>query len=614
MKVKKELLKMLFAVVLSLAFISSGKTNVKAEVAGRETVQINQSVSHTGAETPGYTFESSTLTGQDTVGVMVFNITIDLPVEGDVSWNDWCGEALAVRAGDTTKYYDFGGAQVTWGVDFTGDDNPDTTGVGTESWVGTAANGSCTVVVPINAAEFAVDFYDNCWDSATDISHYTINSATAVYGNVEKTELVSIAQNITYSGSEEAAYTFTNSDLSTTGNVAAVVFNMSVALPAEGDVTWNDWCGEVAAVTVGDTVNYYDFGGAQVSWGVDMTGDDNPDTTGVGTTSWVGTAENGSLAIVVPVNGEEFSIALHDNCWDSATDIPHFVVNSATAIFGSVVGGSAAAEEPVEEVPEEVEAGVPTFDPNGVYHAYLGVQSQSYTFRNGWADESYGANGTTWEKQGIGNNFNGLTGWDGADAVVHAGTFTDVEIKGNGTYQVSLDDFDFGDDEMFNLLFVSTDIPLEGNPVSFTDVKVKLGGSTKYTFEKGLVPGIDTTDDNKYYEVHVLNIWNNDLGGKDGLFPNMIPGNSIVLEFTVSGFDYDKVEEAVEVEPAVTEEPKEEVKEEPKEEVKDEPAKEDKVDDSEKGTNWLLIGGIVAAVVAIAVVVVLVIKGKGKKS
>ena len=45
---------------------------------------------------------------------MVFNISIDLPAEGEPNWNDWCGEVLAVRAGDKTTYYDFGGAQVGW--------------------------------------------------------------------------------------------------------------------------------------------------------------------------------------------------------------------------------------------------------------------------------------------------------------------------------------------------------------------------------------------------------------------------------------------------------------------------------------------------------------------
>ena len=306
MKARKKLFKMLFAVALSLLFISGGKTTVNAEVAGRETLQINETLSFTGLGTPGYTFESSMLSKQETVGVMVFNISIDLPTEGDPSWNDWCGEALAVRAGDTTKYYDFGGAQVSWGVDFDGDENADTGGVGSESWIGTAANGTCTVVVPVNAAEFAIDFYDNCWR--------TQQIFLIIPLIVLQQFMVVLEQRAGCCRSEDNLYRCRRSclyilklNLSTSGNVAAVAFNISIALPARRP-SWNDWCGQLAAVKAGDTVKYYDFGGAQVGWGVDMDGDDNADTGGVGTESWVGTAENGSLSIVVPVNAENLPL------------------------------------------------------------------------------------------------------------------------------------------------------------------------------------------------------------------------------------------------------------------------------------------------------------------
>lgn len=59
-------------------------------------------------------------------------------------------------------------------------------------------------------------------------------------------------------------------------------------------------------------------------------------------------------------------------------------------------------------------AAVPAFaddvDLDGVYHAYIGVQSASYTFRNAYDDAQYGYgtkadDGTVW--------FDQLTGWDG---------------------------------------------------------------------------------------------------------------------------------------------------------------------------------------------------------
>lgn len=508
----------------------------------RENVAIGQSVSYTGTKQSGYTFDSSVLSSKETVGAMVFNIHIDLPSEGDVSWNDWCGEAAAVTVGDEVRYYDFGGAQVGWGTDMTGDDNPDTTGVGSASWVGTASNGTCTVVIPVNAIDFKVDFYDNCWDTAADISHFTINSATALYGETASVEFVDVAQELSYTGLEaDKAYTFANDKLTTKGNVSAVVINMSVALPMEGDVSWNDWCGEAATVTVGDQVQYYDFGGAQVGWGTDVTKDDTPDTTGVGTASWIGTAELGALSIVVPVNAEEFTIALYDNCWDTAADVPHFKINQAIAVYGTV---TEAAPEPTAT--PEPEKNIPAFDANGTYHAYLGIQSASYIFRNPWNDEGFGIEGTSWETGTIGNNFNGLTGWDNNLTVKKDGTFTDCEIAGNGTYEVGISAFDFGNDQKLNTLFVSTDIPLEGTPVKITDVKVIMNDSTKYTFDNGIIAGVDTDDDKDYYEVHCINIWNKtNLGGENGLFSYALPLDSIKIRFTVSGFAYDKAAEEV---------------------------------------------------------------------
>jgi len=148
---------------------------------------------------------------------------------------------------------------------------------------------------------------------------------------------------------------------------------------------------------------------------------------------------------------------------------------------------------------------------------------------------------------------------------------------------------------------------LEGTPVTFSNVKVKFDGNTKYTFETPVIPGIDSKEDYKYYQLQCINIWNTDkLGGKDGLFGYVMPRNTIEIEFTVSGFAYDKVEEPAEEAPA---------EETPKVEPTEAPAKteETKTDEAkEGGTNWALIAGIVVAVIIVVVVVVLVVKNKKK--
>lgn len=162
------------------------------------------------------------------------------------------------------------------------------------------------------------------------------------------------------------------------------------------------------------------------------------------------------------------------------------------------------------------------------YNAYLGIQSASYTFRNAWNDTTYGKGVAA--EDGT-NYFDHLTGWDGPTATNNGGTFTDAVITGDGTYTVSLTgDFNFGADETLNLLFVSTDMPLDCG-AKITDVKVKIDGSTKYTFDEAYL----NPDDKTYVSPMMINIWNDDLGKTDGLFGYTMPSSSVEIEFTVSG-------------------------------------------------------------------------------
>lgn len=154
------------------------------------------------------------------------------------------------------------------------------------------------------------------------------------------------------------------------------------------------------------------------------------------------------------------------------------------------------------------------------YHAYLGVQTNpSWIFRNGWNDASFGKDYEAFDKLSK----------DGAPADI-AGTFTDVDITGDGTYKVSLTGADLSDEELFSLLFVSTDIPADAG-VSITDVKVIIDGQTKYTFDEAYIP----EDTGEYIQVQARNIWNDDLGKEDGLFAYTMPTDSVEMEFTVSG-------------------------------------------------------------------------------
>lgn len=161
------------------------------------------------------------------------------------------------------------------------------------------------------------------------------------------------------------------------------------------------------------------------------------------------------------------------------------------------------------------------------YHAYIGVQSASFSFRNAWYEPTYGQ-GVTGDDGMV--YFDQITGWDGPTAVNKGGVFSDAEITGDGTYTVSVTDFDFGSDESLNLLFISTDIPLDAG-VTISDVKVTLDGNTKYTFDEAYL----SPDAKEYLEPMCINIWNDDLGKSDGLFGYTMPQDSIELTFTVSG-------------------------------------------------------------------------------
>lgn len=252
------------------------------------------------------------------------------------------------------------------------------------------------------------------------------------------------------------------------------------------------------------------------------------------------------------------------------------------------------------------------------YHAYLGVQSASYTFRNAWNEPNYGQGVTSDDGMVY---FDQLTGWEnpGNIAVSKGGVFTDAEITGDGTYSVSVTDFDFGEDETLNLLFVSTDIPLDAG-ITISDVKVIMDGNTKYTFDEAYL----SPDEKEYVSPMCINIWNDDLGKQDGLFGYMMPTDSIELQFTVSGTGVE-----AETTEAVTEETTEEVTEAETEateeiteaeteaettaaetEATEAAAADTQPAEESSSSNVGVIIAIVAAVVVVAVVVVVVVKKK----
>lgn len=153
-------------------------------------------------------------------------------------------------------------------------------------------------------------------------------------------------------------------------------------------------------------------------------------------------------------------------------------------------------------------------------HAYIGIQTEVYTFRNAYSDASYGA---------ATEHFNTLIKWGENDEIIDTGaTFTDATITEDGTYTVSVDGYDFSSDSSkLNMLFVSTDFAYY-NTMDVTDVVVKCDDK-EIPIEKPLV----MADDQGNLYIELVNIYNTDLAALDYTMPT----NSFSVTFTISGMD-----------------------------------------------------------------------------
>ena len=266
-------------------------------------------------------------------------------------------------------------------------------------------------------------------------------------------------------------------------------------------------------------------------------------------------------------------------------------------------GTKMAAGEGEGETEAPAEGG---FDPSSKdYFAQLYLQfGGSWSFRNPYSDGTYGGS--------VGYaNADSLVKWVDEDGdgkaekdVVHEGAkFEDVKLLGNGTYSVKFttDSLPDGCTE-FNLIGISTNIPGSAiDTVKFTDVKIIVNNmmGTAFTYPEGSVDE-DTVD---YLNVLGVNIWNNevckDANGVFGGAENW-PGTvtSVEVQFTVSGFDYDKVEE-----PA-TDAPNNDATQ---------PATQAPAAEAEDGSNGFPLWAKIAIPVAVVVVVVIVVVASSKK-
>ena len=161
------------------------------------------------------------------------------------------------------------------------------------------------------------------------------------------------------------------------------------------------------------------------------------------------------------------------------------------------------------------------------YNAYIGVQSETYIFRNEWNEASYGR-----DSEENPECFGQLTGWDADNnKVSYGGTFEDALLTSDGTYTVSLTtgDMGFGTDTLFRMLYVSTDVPsrlVKGGFVTIDNVRVKIGDAATQNYTDVDVGG-------EYVRIVVIDEYNRG----DAPFGYNVPGanSTISVTFDVTG-------------------------------------------------------------------------------
>lgn len=258
------------------------------------------------------------------------------------------------------------------------------------------------------------------------------------------------------------------------------------------------------------------------------------------------------------------------------------VPNSASAANISKAGKKAAKE---------------TFNPDGEYHAYFGLQqSESWIFRDEWYQEENGLGGTSWKKtNGLAYDSGVLcqSGNDG-NVAVEGTKVTDAVIKGNGVYTVGVEGLngvltqaESEKKALMRMIYVTTDIPwsAKDNPVTISDVKLTLDGMDQVLPAEVFYP-MEYIDECKLLRFDPYNLYQKENGPYPECPGIMTPNDSIQITFKISGFTNDNPE-AVEATPT--------------------PAPEKKSDSSSSSKSESGGGMGTGAIVAIVVVVVIVI-------
>lgn len=171
------------------------------------------------------------------------------------------------------------------------------------------------------------------------------------------------------------------------------------------------------------------------------------------------------------------------------------------------------------------------------YMSYLGFQTDDWMYRDPWhADTGLKSKEYNYKKQ---------VAWSHGDAVKAIDvSITDAKMtKNNVKYKVAIDGLNIKKTSkkstQFNMLYLSTDIPLSMKGVSVKNAVLKIDGKTVKNYK--VVP--NKGDASKYYQFMLADAYAPSDGTKNAAYPNgktlkKLPTKSIEVEYTVSGVDF----------------------------------------------------------------------------
>lgn len=172
------------------------------------------------------------------------------------------------------------------------------------------------------------------------------------------------------------------------------------------------------------------------------------------------------------------------------------------------------------------------------YMSYLGFQTDDWMFRDNWqADTGLKCKDYNYKKQ---------VAWshDGKTQAVDVTSITDAKMTKNGAkYKVAIDGINVKKtsklSKQFNMLYLSTDIPLSMKGVAVKDAVLKIDGKTIKNYK--VVP--NKGDASKYYQFMLADAYAPADGTKDAPYPDgktlkTLPTKSIEVEYTITGVDF----------------------------------------------------------------------------